>query len=229
MTTPMIKFIVPVALKEVMAHLVPAFARESGYGFQIVHMLNPEVPSYIAKGADWDIAITNPCHIAEIRAEGHMAADSHRAFARSPLAFAMRGTATSPPRYASDHIAEILQQADSIAITKTGTSGDMFRRLAKHLGVWDAVEPKLREMKGGAPMTALIAGEVDLAALPLTNIAPLTLVFPVGICPLDFGVHIDLSLCLSKTASTAARAFADWLIDPARDVTLRKLGSERFI
>ena len=228
MSEEKVGFVVPVALREVMERLVPDFERESGCRVEVAVMLNPEVPGYVATGAPWAVALTNPWHVEEILAGGHGAPGSHRPFARSPLAFGMRGDAAAGCRRSRSEIAAMLRAADSIAVTATGTSGKTFRRLTASLGIDESVRPKLRLMPGGGPMAALIAGEVAVAALPLTNIAPVPGVFAAAICPVAFDVHIDLSLCVSRDASAAALAFADWLIDPARDAVLDRLGAERF-
>ena len=218
----------PVALKEVMEALLPDFERRTGREVSVVVMLNPDVPTYIDAGATWDVALTNPWHVEQIIAAGHGAPGSHRPFGRSPLAFGTRDVGGSTRCNSGTDIAALLLGADSIAVTRTGTSGKTFRRLTETLGIRDALEPRLRLMAGGEPMAALLAGEVDVAALPLTNIAPVAGVCAAGICPLGLDVHIDLSLCTSRTASGTARALVEWLLDPARDAALSRLGAERF-
>ena len=223
-----IEFVVPVALKEVMERLVPDFERATGHRFETAVMLNPEVPGYVAAGAEWDVAITNPRHVDEILEAGFGARGSHRPFGRSPLAFGVRGVIGSAPCRSADDIRAMLLEAPSIAVTGTGTSGKTFARLARALGIEDALRSKLRLVAGGEPMAALLAGDVAVAALPLTNIAPVPDVSVAGTCPPELDVHVDLSLCLSRDASGAAREFADWLVDPARDAELGRLGAERF-
>ena len=220
--------IVPVALKEVMETLLPDFERRTGHAVSVVVMLNPDVPAYIGAGAAWDVALTNPWHVEEIVAAGHGAPGSHRPFGRSPLAFGTRDVDGEAARRRDADLAALLLGAGSIAVTRTGTSGKTFHRLIETLGIRDALEPRLRLMAGGEPMAALLAGEVDVAALPLTNIAPVPGVSAAGICPLELDVHIDLSLCTNRTASDAAPSLVDWLLDPARDDALRRLGAERF-
>ena len=228
MSEERIEFIVPVALKEVMERLVPEFECATGHRLEISVMLNPEVPGHVAAGAGWDVAITNPWHVDEILETGFGAPGSHRPFGRSPLAFGVRGVIGSAPCRSADDVRAMLLGAASLAATATGTSGKSFARLTRTLGIEGALRPKLRLMAGGEPMAALLAGEVAVAALPLTNIAPVPDVSVAGICPPELDVHVDLSLCLSRDASGAAREFADWLVDPARDAVLGQLGAERF-
>ena len=172
--------------------------------------------------------MTNPRYVEEIVAAGHAAPGSHRPFGRAPLAFGTRDANARLGGRQGRDVAELLLEAESIALTRTGTSGSTFARLVETLGLRDALGAKLRPMAGGGPMTALIAGEVDVAALPLTNIAPVPGVSAAAICPMALDVHIDLSLCLNREASAAASALADWLLDPARDAELSRLGAKRF-
>ena len=223
-----IRAIVPVALAETMAELTSEFARATGHRFEIVHRLNPEVPAYFATGAGWDIALTNPEHVAAIVASGRGDPASVRPFGRSALALAVRGPATAPVARSREGIAALLRATSDIAITDVGTSGAKFRALAAALGVREAIEGRIVPMPGGGPMRALLTGAVEMAALPLTNVAPVPGVIAVALCPPGLGVHIDLSLCVRRNAPHAARAFAGWLVDPARDARLERLGARRF-
>lgn len=76
-------------------------------------------------------------------------------------------------------------------------------------------------------MRALLRGEVDLVALPLSNIAPIDGVYAKIVCPPEHKVHIDLSLCLSATAHSGARELAHWLTDEAQNGVLRRFGIYR--
>lgn len=228
MSAPEIPFIVPIALREVMAVLGPRFEVETGHRLRITHMLNPEVPGHVAGGAQWEVAITNPVYVAEIIAMGQSPEASHRALGRAPLSFAARGETGRAPATEPGEIAAMLRGAGRIGVTDQGTSGAQFRALAAQLGLAAEIGAKLVGLEGGGPMRALKAGEVDLAVLPLTNIAPVAGVEAVAICPEALEVHVDLSLCLSHGASPGAEALAAWLTDPAQDVALAALGARRF-
>lgn len=124
-------------------------------------------------------------------------------------------------------IADCLSAARSIAVTDGGTSGAQFALLLQKLRLDAQVQSKVELLPGGGPMAALLAGEVDLAVLPLTNVAPVTGVTGKAICPHELDVHVDLGFCLHQDANKATRAFADWLLDPKQVDTLARLGVER--
>ena len=224
--------IVPIALKETIEALAPAIEEALGLHVKATHMLNPEVPSTIRQHPSWDIAFSNPWHLKEIIDHPTVDAASHRPFGRSPLAFAVRGHGGSQSRQGMktsglDDIRTALDDADRIAITDGGTSGDRFQSLIRTLGVSDAIREKIVRLGGGEPMRALLRGDVDLAALPLSNIAPIAGVYTKVILPPALNAHIDLSLCLSRRAGANATDLASWLTDDARADQLQQLGVDR--
>ncbi len=222
--------IVPIALQETIEALAHAIEEALGLHVKATHMLNPEVPSTIRQHPTWDIAFSNPWHLKAILDHPAVDTASHRAFGRSPLAFAVRGRSHSRRGMKAsghDDIRKALDGADRIAITDGGTSGDRFQSLLRTLGASNAIQKKIVRLGGGEPMRALLRGDVDLAALPLSNVAPIAGVYPKLILPPALNVHIDLSLCLSRRASADAIDLADWLTDEARKDQLRQLGIDR--
>lgn len=227
MSQPVVNCIIPIALKETMESLGPKFEAETGYQLSMTHMLNPEVPEFIASGAIWDIAMTNPWHIDEMIAAGHTDASSYKLIGRSPLAFAKRGTAPTPLLTRPEELARMLSEVSSLGITDGGTSGDMIRNLARMLGVWNEAEAAIRPLEGGGPIRELVAGNIEMATVPLSNIATIKGIVPVAACPDELNVHIDLSLCLSFECQQGAKDLSVWLSSPERDQALEALGIYR--
>lgn len=223
-----IRFIVPVALTEVMAVLLPRFEAETGHRVRTVSMLNPEVPGCeeVAQGT-YDLAVTNPPYVDKMVVDGHGAPESVRPFARAPLAFGATTPCASSPRETEAGLRELLAATSRIAITRTGTSGAMFARLAQRLGLAEEMVDRVIGLDGGGPMSAVLAGEVDLAALPLTNLSSVQGVVVRGICPVDWEVHIDLAL-VARQSGGLARELSDWLMASERDEALVALGAQRY-
>ena len=215
-----IRAVVPVALREVVETLAPRFERETGRRIEAVHMLNPEVPAHVATGAGWDIAFTNPPYVARMVAAGHAETAGARPFARIPLALGARGEHTTERTEAG--IAGVLRQARRIAYTGDGTSGGTFLALLARLGLADALADRLSALEGGGPMRAVLRGEADLAALPLTNVAPVPGMSATAVCPEDWDVHVDIDLC----ANEDGRVLADWLALPVVRRDLAGMGAE---
>ena len=232
MTLPSIPFIVPVALRDVIDRIGPRFERDGRCQLKLATMLNPQVPQHIADGAEWSVAASNPSHVRDVierfRAVGPFV------LGRTPLALGALGKGggalgkgSEAPAGTLEGIAEVLRAAETIAFTTHGTSGATFRQLIETLGLADALEPKLRGLGGGEPIRALLTGEVDLAALPLTNLAPVRGIGVRAVCPWSLGVHIDLALCHHRDADERARQLVDWLLDTARDEELEAVGLYR--
>ncbi|MEM9434674.1 MAG: substrate-binding domain-containing protein [Pseudomonadota bacterium] len=224
MAPEIIEIVLPIALKEVYDIVTPSFTAETGHELSVALMLNPEVPGYIANGASWSIALSNPSYIRKIVDAGGCSRDGLIDLGSSPLCLAVRGDSTEFPLRDPEEIAAFLVEAETIAITASGTSGAQFAKLTNSLNITEKMREKLRPMPGGGPMTSLQNGEVGVAALPLTNVAPVPGVFAKFICPLEMGVHIDLAYCVAAHANTATRHFSDWLMEPERVAQLADLG-----
>lgn len=218
-----IRLVTPVAVLDVIRQVGPEFERSTGHQLDLSIMLNPEVPTYIKDGAIWSAAASNPWHLEEIDPGQR---GPVRSLGRSPLAFAALGedgvTATD-----KSGIAAALRGAKRIGMTGAGTSGGTFARLLDHLDLTDALRDSVKPLKGGEPMRQLLEGQVNLAVLPLTNIAPIPGVYPVAICPWEMEVHIDLAICLHIGANAAAQEFVDWITSPDHDEILAPLGLAR--
>lgn len=228
MTLIDIRCLVPIALREAFERLAPQFTNELQHRLTITHMLNPEVPEHVLGGAAWDLAISNPWHIEQIIDAGFAARETHRPFARTPLALAILGKNPSSATSDPDEIRDILQSARSIAVTDIGTSGKMFDRVTEKLGVRGEINDRVLRLDGGGPMRALLAGEAEIAVLPHTNIAPIPEAGTIAICGPELDVHIDLSMCLSRSAAASAKPLLTWLENSARDAVLAEMGAMRF-
>lgn len=218
-----IQLVLPVALVDVFAALAPEFEAETGHNFDVAIMLNPEVPGYIAQGHAWSIAASNPCYIKQVIA-GSSSDETLHTLGIAPLSLAVTGTDKATAANSAPEIADILTAAESIAITEGGTSGSQFDHLLDKLDVRDAVEPKVRLLPGGGPIAALLAGGVEMAALPLTNVAPIAGVRSAALCPLDLNVHVDLAFCQHKNANNATHTFARWMLNRRQTGALQRLG-----
>lgn len=219
-----IDFVTPVALLDVIERTGPAFECATGHRLELSVMLNPEVPAFLESGAAWSVAASNPWHLEEVEPE---ARGPVRALGRSPLAFGVRGEGGAVVREETG-IADALRRAKRIGVTGDGTSGGTFARLLDRLQLTEETQNRVVPLKGGEPMRELLAGAVDLAVLPLTNIAPISGVRPVAVCPWDLEVHVDMALCCHPRANAGALAFADWLMSRERDAEFEALGLTRF-
>jgi len=224
MASEIIDIVLPVALQEVFEDIAPIFTTKTGHRFNVALMLNPQVPDHVAGGAQWSIALSNPVYIQKIVNWGGCDAGGVAGLGHSPLCFAVRGASGVPLGQSPSEIAAFLCAADSIAITETGTSGAQFGKLAADLGVTDQMQEKLRLLPGGGPMRALQSGDVEVAALPLTNVAAVQGVFAKCICPPQMEVHIDLAFCISAQANAAAHEFAQWICHANQRGRLQALG-----
>ncbi|MEL6951982.1 MAG: hypothetical protein AAFN09_02970 [Pseudomonadota bacterium] len=231
MTEPL-RLLTPIALTESFDALF-ALSEAPRVALERVSRLNPDIARDIAEGVAWDLALTNPHHVEELRAAGHLDGADHWPLLRTPLAFAERAEgdgAASPPVRDRASIAECVTGWAAaglrIGFTETGTSGDMLRKLLTDLDA--RVPPEhLIGLPGGGPMRALLAGEVDIACLPLSNIAPVPQARTLAICPDELGVHVEIDLLAHPDAGPEAQAIAAYLLKHSPTEAWRNLGSQR--
>ncbi|MEM9317381.1 MAG: substrate-binding domain-containing protein [Pseudomonadota bacterium] len=220
----------PIAIRELSPQVLGAFTREYGHETSVEFVLNPEVPDAIKRDPSYDIAITNPEYGALLVEDGLVAPQDHRAFLRAPLAFACLGQNSADIPDDADAAREFLQTATgTLGYTGAGTSGARLAALLTKLGLAERWAGRLVALPGGGPASALRAGDVDFAALPLTNFALETDFAVQAICPDHLDVHIDLSLVITRTAGDAARDLAAFLTDPAQDAQMARAGGLRYV
>ncbi|MEM7721267.1 MAG: substrate-binding domain-containing protein [Pseudomonadota bacterium] len=226
MSNDAIRLVLPVALKEVFDSIAPTFTDVTGHRFHVELMLNPEVPAHIASGAAWSIALSNPQYIQAV-VDAFPCDGGVQSLGYAPLCLAVNTRPNTSPLQHPREIASVLVGAETIALTTGGTSSAQFARLAESLGITKEMDPKLRWLPGGGPAAALRKGDVDIAVLPLTNVASVPGLYARAICPLDMDVQVDLAFCVSARATVATRQFAEWLIAPELDDRMWDLGVRR--
>ncbi|MEX3016142.1 substrate-binding domain-containing protein [Gymnodinialimonas hymeniacidonis] len=227
MSCDVIRVVLPVALKEVFDTIAPAFTYETGHEFDVALMLNPEVPAYIASGASWSIAFSNPEYLQGVFDDATTQGSVHM-LAYSPLCLAERARTGPGQTVDFQMVADVLDDAETIALTKGGTSSAQFAKLVRNLGLTAEIEHKLRWLPGGGPAKELQNGKVGLAVLPLSNIVSTPGICPKVVCPLEMDVQVDLAFCVESQADAATREFVSWLTDATQKEVLTRLGLRQF-
>lgn len=134
----------------------------------------------------------------------------------------MLGGGQGAPLESRGGVAAVLRRARSIAVTHKGTSGAQFARLVDLLDLGEALRTKVQALPGGGPMAALLAEEVDVAALPLTNVAPIPGGHAAALCPYELDVHIACRYAstgrrvLARASSSTGSQVRSWKTDCGR-------------
>lgn len=223
-----LRIFVPTAIQALFARLAPRLEAAAGRSLVTMIDLNPAIARRILAGEPYDIALTNPPHVAALVAAGLADGASHRPFGRIPLAIGRRAGTVAPVLTEVQEIAALLRAADSIAYTGAGTSGQTFLAAMAGLGLAEAIGPKSRPMDGGGPVVAVASGEATLCVGPLTTIMASPGVTPAAILPAALGAHIDISAFLHPSRATGAAEVLDLLTGAELDAACSAAGAGRF-
>lgn len=220
--------LVPLAIKAVINAFGARMEAVAGLPLRTVNDLNPAIPERLFAGRPGDIGLTNPPYVRQLVEAGLVDPAAQRAFGRVRLAVARKAGSDAPVLHETDEIVGMLKAAKSIGYTGAGTSGRTYLGVLGRLGIVSEVAPQSRPMGGGAPVTAVAAGEIELAVAPLTTILASPGVAPAAIFPDALGTHIDMSVFVTRQAAPEAMAVLEFLTSPALDEELAAAGVSRF-
>lgn len=220
--------LVPLAIKAVVAAFGPRMEAAAGVPMRTVNDLNPAIAERVFAGRPGDLGLTNPPYVTQLVEAGLVDAAAHHPFGRVRLAVARRAGTGGAVLGGREEIVALLTGARSIGYTGAGTSGRSFLGALARLDSIAAVTPLCRPMGGGAPVTAVAAGEIELAVAPLTTILASPGVEPAAIFPDTLETHIDMSVFVTRASAPEARAVLEFLTAPELDAELAAAGVSRF-
>lgn len=223
-----VRIFVPVAIRALFGRISPYLTAAAKRDLQPVIDLNPLVAKRIMAGELYDIGLTNPPYVLELIASGLADELSHRPFGRVPLALGRRAGINEPAITCADDLISLLHKAESICYTGEGTSGKTYLDAMASLGLSEKVAPKSHPMAAGAPAASVVAGETELAALPLTTILSNPGLTTAAIFPAAVGAHIDMSVFTSLSPRSGTAAVLDALTASELDSELAAVGVVRF-
>lgn len=214
------KFLGAVAVRAVLPDLLDRFASQDGIPVAAEYDLNPVVARRLLAGEAFDVATTNPAHVAELVAAGCVEPGSDRPLGRIPLAVGGRAGVEAP-----GDLAGLLNAAGRIAYTGEGTSGKTYLAMLAQLGFRHLVQRSV-PMGAGQPVRAVAAGEADLAVAPLTVLIATEGVTPLAAFPSGHGADIAMAVFPTRRAADPERAghLAAFLANPRLDATFAERG-----
>lgn len=225
-----VKLFCALAVKPQILPLIQQFEREQNVDVELLFDVNPNVAKRILLGETFDVGITNPWYVDELIAAGKVAAPSHRAFGRVPLALGKRAGRPGEVRISSEDIRALLLGAESVAYTGSGTSGKTFLEVLARLGIAQEMVACIKPLAASQPLLDVAAGGSEYGVAPLALVLAGEGVEPAAVFPSEVGADIDISVFTDANSSDAslARRLLDHLTDPAADAALRSGGITRF-
>ncbi len=217
-------------LKAVAEELAPQFERATGHTVAVRFDLAAVLKREIEAGARFDVAILTPAAIDDLIKQGHLAAASRTAIARSGLGIAIRTGGRRHDISTVDAFTRALGDARSIAFAREGASGVAFAALLEKLGLAETLRPKL-QLTGGADEVGqrVAGGTAELGVLPVSEILPIRGAELLGRFPAGIQSYIEMVGGVSARAGQpdAARALLRFLTAPAALPVVTAKGMER--
>ena len=224
-----IKVLCSNGMRAAMEDLVPQFERTTTHHVVIVYGLGAALKRQIEGGEAFDLAILTPALIDDLARQGKVDRDSRITLARSRIALAVRAGAPKPEIGTTDALTRVLHDATSIAYAGEGAGGVFFADLARKLNLTDALKAKSTLTTTGAEAGAAVArGEVQYAALPVSEILPMAGIEALGELPPDLrGYAVMVAGVGARTTQKAAIAqLLAFVRAPAARPVLEKKGMQ---
>ena len=182
-------------------------------------------------GAPADLLILSRALVEELAQAGHVVAASMRDVGAVPTSVAVRAGNPAPALATAQDLKAALAAADEVHVpdTKLSTAGQHFVRVARDLGLWESLAPRLREAPNGN--TAMRALAASTAARPIGCTQATEILSTPGIalvadlppgCAL--ATTYTCGIASRATQPAAAEALIALLTEPAGREERRRLG-----
>ena len=222
-----ITVIAPGGARAMLERMGPEFERATGNRIQATIGSGLGTKQDVAKGEVYDVAILQPPY-PEVLASGNVVADSATPLASVAVGVAVKKGGVRPDISTPEAVKRTLLGAKSIAYpdpTGGAAAGVSFDATLRKLGIWEAVQPKLRRAQGGAGAMAMTArGEAEIGLTFLTEMQEPG-VEVVGALPVEISTPTRLVGLIGTRAKdrTAAKALLEFLASPGAAKVYRGL------
>jgi molybdate transport system substrate-binding protein len=206
---------------EVEKVLAAQFARESGHRV-VFTVANPAIIQQKLSGGETpDIVILPAPTIGSLAKAGVLRPTSRVDLARVGMGLVVREGAPLPDISTADAVRTTLLHAHSIVIPDPaggGQTGAALARMLAHLGIAEALKPKLTLMQAIAGGVALVAnGEAELGMFNISEVLPVKGVTLAGPLPSELQSYVVFAAAIhvDSTSAAASESFIKLLSGPA--------------
>lgn len=206
----------------------PEIERAIGHPLSIEFSTAASLKTKIEGGEAFDVAILTPALVDELIVQGKVAADSRVDVARVGVGVGIREGAPAFDVSTSAALKSALLKVTSVAFTADGQSRLTIDRAFTHLGIAEAMRPKLLLKGPGEAPAAVAAGEAELVLTLMSEILPVPGLTLLGPLPADVQGYVSFTAGRSPNAkeADAASAFLRHLSEPAVAAALKTHGLE---
>jgi molybdate transport system substrate-binding protein len=216
-------------LRDVLHELVPQFERSTGHNVSLKVDSSTGVKRAIEGGAEFDVAVAGPDHIAALSKAGKIAGGTETKIARTGIGMAVRKGAAKPDISTTEAFKRALLQAQSIMHNKEGISGTYMAALFQRLGLADQLKDKIRLKLVSGPVAENIAqGDAEIGFQLVSEILPVKGAELVGPLPAELQTYVVLTAGIGASAkeAEAGRELIRFLKQPTSAEVMKAGGLE---
>ena len=214
-----------------LAQIIPLFEKATGNQVKATFGSGGRTREQVIEGGDFDVSIIEP-PIEKLVASGQVIPASRTRFAFVPVGVAVKSGAPKPDISTPEAVKALLLGARAISYPNGATgagAGLSFDETLRKLGIFEAMQPKIKIAAGGAGAMALLArGEVDIGLTYVSEIIPEPGVDVIGPLPKEISTPTPLIAFVSAHAKApaAAKALMAFLTSAEAAAIYRKVGFE---
>ncbi len=219
------------AVYEVLAELVPAFERASGYRLSFSYNPTAAIRREIDGGAAFDVAIITRAGVDELTARDVILRESSADLARCGLGVSVKKGAPKPDIGTVEAFKRALLNAKSVVRSKDGASGKTFEALLERLGITEAMRDKIIVGPAGRIAELVARGDGELAIQQVPELVPVKGADFVGPFPAELQVYTAFAAGVAAASKhrEAAKTFVDALAAPAAAALYKAKGLEPIV
>ena len=215
-------------MKEVMLELGPVFERATGKKLSVEYNSTATIMNQIRSGATADLLILTSEAVDDLLKQGRVVSGSRVDLARSRIAIAVRAGAPKPDIGSPEALKKSLLAMKSVAIPKSGISGEHFFTIIERLGIAAEMKPKIIEVESGPVGTLLAQGQAEIGLQQISELMPVPGIDIVGPLPGNLQKVTIFSAGLATTAKqpAASKALVTFLAGKSAQPVIKKKGME---
>lgn len=223
-----IKVLSSTGVSGILRELGPAFERSFEQKLAIELDAAAILRQRIQDGAAFDVAILTAAIADDLIKAGKLVAATRADIARSGVGVAVRAGAPEPDIGTTEAFKRTLLDANSVAYTTQGASGQYFAGLLGKLGIADQVKAKAKTLPSGAIAELVAKGEAELAVQQTSELMTVSGVELVGPLPRELQTYTMFTAAVSASAREpeAAKAYIKFLTAPDAMPMIKAKGME---
>ena len=216
------------ATRYILADLALDYEARNGTKVDIRSMGGVEAAKLVRAGEPTDVVVLASKVMKELEAEGHVAKDSIRDFARSEIAIAFPAGSSRPSVECEQAVRQTIIDARRVCYS-TGPSGDHLKALCEKWGAADSVLARALVAPPGVPVASLVArGDADLGIQQLSELMGQPGIEIAGALPPDIQAVTVFSagVCKRSVEPGAAHALVAYLASAESGDAKRRYGMD---